>query len=248
MLNIKELSVIQLFAQLNRLAYNPKNIAEPEYNKLGFSVVEFVNILGVQIYILKNKTELIFVFRGSDDKYDLFADINIELVKKRAGAKVHKGFDNSYRAISPYISYYRDTNKDKKIYYTGHSYGGALALLSGAYGEGEDTITFGSPMVGNSVFVQHTDNILNHLKSNHVRVRNNMDIVTKLPSIFLGYRHHGMLVYLDYFGNLIVNPSRWRLFKDMVRSRLKAWSKKQWFDGYYDHSIEEYIDKLIRLK
>lgn len=240
---IIDLKRVRLFAELNRLAYNPKNIAEPEYNKLGFSLVEFIDILGIQIYILKNELELIFVFRGSDERNDFFADINIELTKFEQISpivKVHRGFYYSYTKISQYISYYKDINKDKDIYYTGHSYGGALALLSSSFYKPNAVITFGSPMVGNSYFKQ----FLNHNGVNHIRVRNNMDIVTKLPSRLLGYRHQGTLLYLDYYGNKIINPTRWQLFKDMVRSRLKAWSKKQLFDGYYDHYMEEYIEKL----
>jgi hypothetical protein len=36
----------------------------------------------------------------------------------------------------------------------------------------------------------------------------------------------------------------WQQIKDMIRSRLKAISKKQHFIGVSDHKIENYIAKL----
>jgi hypothetical protein len=76
------------------------------------------------------------------------------------------------------------------------------------------------------------------VKVNHTRVRNNNDIVTQIPS--LGYKHFGELVYLDYDGK---KHSSIKFF-DRIKSHLKAWSKGQKFNPFYDHDIDEYINKL----
>ena len=77
-------------------------------------------------------------------------------------------------------------------------------------------------------------------KANHIRVRNNNDIVTQLPSRVLGFKHFGELVYLDYNGK---KNSSIKFF-DRVKSHLKAWSKGQKFNPFYDHDIDEYIKWL----
>ena len=76
--------------------------------------------------------------------------------------------------------------------------------------------------------------------------RNNNDIVTGVPFWLMGYRHHGDLQYINYYGN-IRKMSWWQRFKDSWRGRGKALKKFQLFDGMYDHSITGYADKLGKL-
>lgn len=243
MVRTKDLPRIKLFAQLNGLAYNRPEIAEPEFKKLGYRNLFFINVEGIQAYVLKNENEVVFVIRGTDERKDTLADINI-FMKNTQGVYVHAGFEKKANALYNFIKnnafITSECLKCPQIYYTGHSYGAALALLLSTKQYCNEVITFGCPRVGNKSFVHLTKDI------KHFRVRNNMDIVTKIPYWILGYRHHGELVYLDYFGNIVDNPSIWKLFKDTVRSRVKAWSKKQWWDGFYDHYTKEYIEKLNR--
>ena len=35
----------------------------------------------------------------------------------------------------------------------------------------------------------------------------------------------------------------WRRFLDSMRGRFKAWSKRQFFDGVYDHDISKYAKR-----
>jgi hypothetical protein len=123
----------------------------------------------------------------------------------------------------------------KKIYITGHSLGGALAQIAGLFIYNEAIITFGSPMI-------HHFKDMHLINTNHIRVRNCNDVITKLP--YLNYEHTGKLVYLDYNGKIKDKVS---LF-DNLKGHLKAWSKKQWFDGVYDHKLTEYQDKLANLE
>jgi hypothetical protein len=83
-------------------------------------------------------------------------------------------------------------------------------------------------------------NYFYYLKINHLRVRNNNDIVTMLPPKFLGYTHVGELLYLDYNGN---KSNKINLL-DKAKSHIKAWSKGQKFNAFYDHDINKYIEKL----
>lgn len=76
-----------------------------------------------------------------------------------------------------------------KIVTTGHSLGGAGALLGAAYlrkaGYAVDHYSFGSPRVGNSVFVKFVTN----QAGAEYRVTHEADPVARLPPIVFNYRH-----------------------------------------------------------
>ena len=96
--------------------------------------------------------------------------------------------------------------------------------------------TYGSPRVGNKKFIKN-------ITCSHNRVVNNNDVVAKIPFWLLGFRHHGQLLYLNYYGN-IRNATWWQRFKDGVRGRWRALKKKQPFDGIYDHKMTTYTKEL----
>jgi hypothetical protein len=77
----------------------------------------------------------------------------------------------------------------------------------------------------------------------HYRFSNNNDVVPSVPLWLMGYRHHGKLCYMNYYGN-IRKLTPWQKFKDSMRGRWKALKKFQLFDGIYDHNIVLYSDKL----
>ena len=77
----------------------------------------------------------------------------------------------------------------------------------------------------------------------HHRVVNNNDIVPSVPLWLMGFRHHGTLTYINYYGN-IRDLTLWQRVKDQLRGRWRALKKKQLFDGVYDHNIAEYAEKL----
>lgn len=188
-------------------------------------VLHTINTKGIQAYILEVGEACVVVFRGSDEVQDWVFNIQAGVTYTAYG-NMHKGFKKSWDLIAREL---RDNLPNKPLYFTGHSYGAALALISAIYIPHEQVITFGCPMVTH----KHTT-----AKANHIRVRNNNDIVTQLPS--LGYKHFGELVYIDY------NGKQWSKIKffDRIKSHLKAWSKGQKFNPFYDHDIDEYIKWL----
>lgn len=190
-------------------------------------VLHTINKKGIQAYILEVGEACVVVFRGTDETQDWAFNIQAGFTNTAYG-NMHKGFKKSWDLIAREL---RDNLPNKPLYFTGHSYGAALALISAIYIPHEQVITFGCPMVAH----KHTT-----AKANHIRVRNNNDIVTQLPSKVLGYEHIGELVYIDY------NGKQWNKIKffDRVKSHLKAWSKGQKFNPFYDHDIDEYIKWL----
>ncbi|CAG5076455.1 Oidioi.mRNA.OKI2018_I69.PAR.g8464.t1.cds [Oikopleura dioica] len=111
----------------------------------------------------KRKTYLVISIAGTHGFRDIVQDLNIFKRKfEDTEARVHAGFYNQFLALKPKIRnrvelVLNETSVDE-ILITGHSLGGAVAAMFGAYlaVEFEDqnfrVITFGCPKPGNSDF------------------------------------------------------------------------------------------------
>lgn len=215
------------FAQLSMCAYRDTGWEELDY-KLHYKIDKS----GVQAYIFQSGNIVVVAFRGSDEKQDWINDAKATFIHTSYG-RMHKGFKKLWDKVSRELQ--DNIPSGTLVYFTGHSLGGALALISSIYILHQQVITFGCPMVLEK-------NNPKHLQSYHIRVVNNNDLITRLPSKALGYGHIGMLYYLSYSGGLL-NSVKWI---DRVKSHLKAWSKGQFFDGMYDHDLNLYIKKLSK--
>jgi predicted lipase len=84
---------------------------------------------------------------------------------------------------------------------TGHSLGGAIATLAGAYlrvnGVACDIYTYGSPRVGNDDFVNFVDG----QSGSEYRVTHVDDPIPRLPGSLLGYRHTNVEYWLATGGD-----------------------------------------------
>ena len=241
------MSNIHKFAKASSIAY--KDNADKEFNDMGYTVLQFVDHEGAQCYLLESDTDIALVFRGTEPKEfsDIKADLNaIQRDSKAGTGDVHTGFATEVDKIWEKLSLpstVQMVKKQKDFYIAGHSLGAAMATIAAHRLQNTYNIkciyTYGSPRAGDKEFVES-------LKVPHYRCRNNNDLVTKVPFWIMGYRHHGTLVYINYYGN-VRKLSSWQRFKDGWRGRFRAWSKGQWFDGAYDHSITEYERKLTNV-
>lgn len=213
------------FAELSMSSYR-----DGGWEQLGYTLHKKIDKHGVQCYILKNQNICVVVFRGSDEKIDWINNFRARLIKTTYG-HMHRGFKNLWDKISSDLI--KNIPRNSLVYFTGHSLGGALALISSFYIPHQQVITFGSPMVVEK-------NYPLFLKTSHIRVVNNNDIVPRLPSKKLGYTHIGKLLYLSYTGELLEKIN----WFDNIRSHLKAWSKGEFFNAKYDHDLNLYIKKL----
>jgi len=82
----------------------------------------------------------------------------------------------------------------KKVIYTGHSMGGAMAILMGLYHKPDEIVTYGAPKVsGGEQYLKHFSNVNVH------RVAIITDFITLLPPFipwFIPYQHLGNVVLL----------------------------------------------------
>jgi pimeloyl-ACP methyl ester carboxylesterase len=183
----------------------------------------------------------VFAFCATNDIKDVLQDF-----KYFQNDGVHAGFLAHWE-----LSYGKCTNElwkalssGKKIYLTGHSLGGAVALIWAEMltGENAEIYTFGCPRVGNDAFSES-------IKIPHFRVVNGIDLITNLPPAHLPinpYKHHGQLVRLDYRKKLqFDDPSFWDGFKDATYGIVNdIIDRDTWPDNIEDHFLENYIDGL----
>jgi len=120
------------------------------------------------------------------------------------GVRVHKGFFSAYKrimfAVVSAVSELFATGEFDTLLVTGHSLGGAVAMLAAldivrscasVLDRSQVAVyTFGSPKVGNARFRDW----YNRNVPNSFRVVNAGDRVAQMPPEFLGYKHAGTLV------------------------------------------------------
>lgn len=134
--------------------------------------------------------ETVLVFRGTltegeSSLADWENDLNAGLVPGAdLPGRVHAGFLDSLDTLWPAIAAALDGD-DSELWITGHSKGGALAVLAAARlaGRHPGVITFGAPMAGDREFAA------NALSQGLARYENRLDLVPLLPP--LEYAHVG---------------------------------------------------------
>ena len=156
-----------------------------------------------------------------------------------AAIRVHKGFLDAFQTVQRDLLAYVDLHaKQKLLYLTGHSLGGALALINylffmlkprpcrlhGFY-------TYGPPKAGNTALKEF---LLATGSCRLQRVCNRSDIVPALPPKRpYGFRSMGILVFIDHSGRLLYGSSKQG---SNALHRVKK--------GLHDHRIINYVQSL----
>ncbi|CAG5076439.1 Oidioi.mRNA.OKI2018_I69.PAR.g8461.t1.cds [Oikopleura dioica] len=156
----------------------------------------------------KRKTYLVISIAGTHSFRDIIQDLNIFKRKfEDTEARVHAGFYNQFLALKPKIRnrvevILNETLVDE-ILITGHSLGGAVAAMFGAYLAAEfenqnfRVVTFGCPKPGNSDFRE----LFQQRVKKHLRVRVTTDPVTLVPMLIPWFRigFVNILLYFEYY-------------------------------------------------
>lgn len=192
-----------LFSEVSALSYTRDHkLIEDSWKKLEFEVPIFFDDEGSQGHVAISDTCTVLAYRGTevDDMEDIRADLNVKLVGSTGGlGRVHNGFSqaliNSWSSIIPTLR-----NRDHlPLWITGHSLGGALAILSGETLENIGaTYTYGAPKIGCETYAKNYPNQV-------YRITNNNDIVPLLPPLSI-YSHVGEEHFIDFKGELVHKP------------------------------------------
>jgi hypothetical protein len=214
---------------------------------------------------------LVLAFRGTEmNPKDIHSDVNAGLTTLEGEEKVHRGFLKAFGHVKAAIGEDLDAHPGLPVYITGHSLGGALAILATRLLASDSQgacYTFGGPRVGNS----HVDD---QIKTPIYRVVNAADLVPRVPPSFTvnilmilanlfhltlasqflrrfkGYVHYGDMRYLNH-----VEPGLDDRFPGLVLHSnpsfpLRAvWVVRRWIAtggkaAITDHAIDLYRGKL----
>lgn len=139
------------------------------------------------------------VFRGTMNAGHWRANLRISSPEhpNHPWGTVHPGFLGGFEAvidtvIRPFAAAAKGADT---VWLSGHSLGGALAVLAAAWlrihtGLQPTLLTFGQPMPGFPDFCQRFDT---ELPDRLTRLINRRDIVPRLPGLLMGYAHAGLL-------------------------------------------------------
>lgn len=227
------------FAELAKIAYMTEEQSKPIAESMGYSHIKLIDRKGAECLVCENDKDIVLAFRGTEPKEfsDIKADLKAWKRHSQTQGMVHAGFYDYLERIWADVKTHVDAVENKDLYICGHSLGGAMATLAAsrfAY-RVRCCYTYGSPRVGGRDW--------NRKQAwSHHRYVNNNDIVPRVPFWIMGFRHYGVLHYINYYGN--IRPmTPWQRFKDGWRGRYRALRKLQPFDGAFDHSVNLYCDK-----
>lgn len=183
-------------------AYLAPIFAEQELKQRGFTDVSTLNFGSSLGYVAMIGDTAVIMFRGTNPSeiQDWFVNLNNNSFRAKYGS-VHTGFGASYETLHDQLIEVLRQKNPKRIWVTGHSLGGALAvvcsyrLMTDEKREIAGVMTFGQPRVGSSEFCKHMDS---ELRGRMVHFVNENDLVPRVPPSF---EHFGSLVW--YTGGVI---------------------------------------------
>lgn len=230
-------------AELSMISYNDEAEAKRAANAIGFPDAQLVDRDGSQAFQFRNEHDVVLACRGTEptEWNDIKADANAVMAVVGTFGNVHSGFNREVDDLWPVLE---DLLRDntRPVWFCGHSLGGAMATIcayrcktSSISSNPQELHTFGSPRVGCKRWIRHAE-------VEHFRWVHNNDIVTRVPPMWLGYRHCGTEVYLDRFGRIRRLSGIWRS-RDRWRGFVGGLLKWK-LDMLGDHSIHLYAQHI----
>lgn len=185
-------------AEFSRLAYcKDPAVIRSSLERVGFTLVDAFDHDGTAGILAEGPAFSMLTFRGSDDVRAWITNLDALAEPWRGGGRAHRGFAAALDAAWPKIEA-AVAQVATPLVLAGHSLGGALATLAASLSPDAELFTFGSPRVGDAAF---TDGMAGRAAESR-RYVDNRDIVCRLPSARLGYRHVGTAFLIDAEGNV----------------------------------------------
>lgn len=185
-------------------------------------------------------------FRGTKSIEDVKLDADYTQTEDSIlHMRLHRGFAKGARDLYPLIRPHLSSIYKTRI--TGHSLGGAIAVISGLYLRAEgfnvQVETFGQPKVTNAAGALHGDSL------NLVRFLNGRDLVTQVPP--LSYKPGGNLGSYEHFGREVelLDGKGYECLTEHYQKRYDpdSWWAQVQEQALKDHGIALYLEKLRAL-
>ncbi len=229
--------------ELAMISYNDEAEASRAAAAIGFPESQLLDQDGSQAYRFRNEHDVVLACRGTEptEWNDIQADANAVMAVVGTIGNVHSGFNREVEDLWPLLeNVLRDSRQP--AWFCGHSLGGAMATIcayrcktSSISTNPQELHTYGSPRVGCKRWVRHAE-------VEHYRWVHNNDVVTRMPPVWLGYRHCGNEVYLDRHGRIRKLTGLWRS-RDRWRGLIAGLF--QWkIDLLADHSMKLYAHRI----
>lgn len=190
-------------AMASYLAYhkNSAGLIHVATQTWGFSQCEPFNVANTQGFVAWDSKVVLLSFRGTESVGDWLSNLDL-LAEDRSYGKLHRGFFKAFEFARPTLSgiLEKAAPAHKKVWLTGHSLGGALAMVAAA--EWLESLavagiyTYGQPKTGNG---QTRLFFRQRFPGRFQRFVNDDDIVPQVPP---GYAHVGRLIWFDGNGGL----------------------------------------------
>lgn len=258
-------------AHASSIAYlrSPSTLAR---ETLGLDAIPFFHQLTrTRGFLGIGKGHAVLAFRGTNPLTlpNWLTDVVVKLVERdHYTGRVHRGFSSALHRSWNRLEHHLEHVRDRPLFLTGHSMGGALAVLAACRLAKDGlaptaTYTFGAPRVGDRSFCAG-------YKLPTYRVVNRLDLVPELPLAsvkrllpakprltnekILGklkqaagrmrcYGHVKTLVYLSRDGKITLNADVEPWHAEAV-ARAIATRGKSFVEGVSDHLITSYIRGL----
>jgi triacylglycerol lipase len=257
-------------AWASNLAYEQDNMIQQVSTTWGLAAQPTIkgplDILG---FVAGNDQFILIAFRGTINEKQGKIDannwiVNFDAIQVAVGpafhttGRIHNGFARAFSTLWPGIQDARAAfpKKGQSLWITGHSLGGALALVAAAACTFSDDrmpfnglYTFGQPRAGNPEFCGNCDT---QFGAQYFRFLNNEDIVTRVPPRLFShfpqpdiYAHCGELRYFDDKGQLQSDEHYWNAFLANVQVGFSKLIELPFLKPITDHSIKSgYIDHI----
>ena len=218
-------------------------------------LLETISIADTEAMVAETDKFVVVAFRGTSSRAQLMTDMQARLNVARVAVdgrcvRVHAGFYAAFRKIEAKLREVLTAQDEAKaVYLTGHSLGGALALVAAAAFGGNDKLgdriaavyTFGAPRVGGADFP-------NLVKAPHYRVVNSGDVVPLVPPNWLtGYVHTGMPILLKPNSDHPIKRNPWSSAFLLVLQSLVLWPFARRLRLLKAHDSYLYITRLDRI-
>lgn len=193
-------------AECSRLAYsNDPNFKNEQLAKVGMTNAKHWDVEGTQVFVTWNAEMVWLVCTGTElqeGTKDILVDLQAWPVNYQNGdCWVHSGFQRAINYVLEDVIRFVNNLLDERreLWITGHSLGGALALIFSTYFENNGTYTFGCPRV----FSKGAKKLF---KGPIYRIEEPHDIVTRipLPPVF---KHFGEQMFITHADCVEQNPS-----------------------------------------
>ncbi|RKT88539.1 triacylglycerol lipase [Saccharopolyspora antimicrobica] len=245
-------------ARAAKLAYSDEATIRDTVREWGFDRCEYFHaeldssfpIEDTQAYAAGSDRMIVVAFRGTEPAKikDWLSDANALVAPGPAGkGLVHEGFsralDSIYSQVRDAVQRFRDA--EQTLWFTGHSLGGALAMLASArmYFESPQLLpdgvyTFGQPRTCDRFLAGPYDDAF---PSRVFRFVNNNDLVAQLPPE--PFHHVAAIRYFGADGKLRERMT----VAGGLTDRVKGFTSDAFApasDGVRDHQVDRYVDLL----